>query len=64
MGGIFSHHSQGHKKKKKPAAVPITDHDRAVLDLKTAKDRLKRYQVKVSPGCVGGCTVIGVGGVG
>lgn len=63
MGGIFSHH---HHKKKKPAPnrVQITDHDRAVLDLKAAKDRLKRYQVKVSQW--GGCCVgegMGMGGM-
>jgi len=45
MGGIFSHH---HKHHKKPPKVQVTDHDRAVLDLKASKDRLKRYQVKVS----------------
>lgn len=48
MGAIFSHHHRHHNKKKPPPKVHVTDHDRAVLDLKTAKDRLKRYQVKVS----------------
>jgi hypothetical protein len=47
MGAIFSHHRHHQNKNKKPK-VQITDHDRAVLDLKAAKDRLKRYQVKVS----------------
>jgi hypothetical protein len=51
MGGIFSHH-HGHKCKHKKPRVEVTDHDRAVLDLKAAKDRLKRYQVKVSQCCI------------
>lgn len=48
MGGIFSHHHGRHHNKHKKPRVEVTDHDRAVLDLKAAKDRLKRYQVKVS----------------
>lgn len=51
MGALFSHHHHGHHRHgKKPAGAPkvqITDHDRAVLDLKVAKDRLKRYQSKM-----------------
>ncbi|GAB5032679.1 charged multivesicular body protein 6 [Nannochloropsis oceanica] len=43
MGGLFSRH-HGHGRKPK---VLVTDHDRAVLDLKIAKDKLKRYQIKM-----------------
>eukprot|EP00624_Nannochloropsis_granulata_P005892 evm.model.NODE_4194_length_22161_cov_20.701637.7 len=43
MGGLFSRH-HGHGRKPK---VQVTDHDRAVLDLKIAKDKLKRYQIKM-----------------
>jgi hypothetical protein len=43
MGHIFSKH----KKRPPHKKVQITDHDRAVLDLKNAKDRLKKYQSKV-----------------
>jgi hypothetical protein len=38
MGGLFS-------KKKKPT---VNQHDRAVLDLKVQRDKLKQYQTKVS----------------
>jgi hypothetical protein len=50
MGGLFSrHHGGRHGHGRKPAAskVQVTDHDRAVLDLKIAKDKLKRYQIKM-----------------
>jgi hypothetical protein len=50
MGGLFSRHHGPHGHgRRKPAApkVKVTDHDRAVLDLKVAKDKLKRYQIKM-----------------
>jgi hypothetical protein len=42
----------GNNGSKKPvnAATEIGDHDRAVLDLKNARDTLKQYQKKVSKG--------------
>lgn len=43
MGNLVS------KKKKKRARDHVTDQDRAVLDLKNARDRLKRYQKRASP---------------
>jgi len=48
MGGFLS-------KKRRTGKKPhdddrITDQDRAVLDLKNARDKLKRYQVKVGGG--------------
>lgn len=49
MGTLFSRHGHHSPHHKKPPhhAVKVTDHDRAVLDLKVAKDRLKRYQGKM-----------------
>ncbi|EWM21846.1 snf7 family protein [Nannochloropsis gaditana] len=47
MGGLFSRHGRHHGGKSPKKPVQITDHDRAVLDLKVAKDRLKRYQMKM-----------------
>lgn len=46
MGGLFSRH-HGHRHKPAAPKVKVTHHDRAVLDLKIAKDKLKRYQIKM-----------------
>jgi len=47
MGGLFSRHHGRHGHKPAAPKVQVTDHDRAVLDLKIAKDKLKRYQIKM-----------------
>ena len=47
MGGLFSRHHGRHGHKPAAPKVKVTDHDRAVLDLKIAKDKLKRYQIKM-----------------
>lgn len=44
MGGVFSSSS---KQKAPPGAGSISDVDRAVLDLKNARDRLSRYRSKL-----------------
>lgn len=46
MGGVFSS-SSSHESKKKPPGGSISDIDRAVLDLKNARDRLSRYRTKL-----------------
>ena len=35
----------------KPAAAEVTSKDRAMLDLKVARDKLKKYQKRVSACC-------------
>ena len=42
MGNLVS------SRKKKRERNHVTDQDRAVLDLKNSRDRLKRYQKKVT----------------
>jgi hypothetical protein len=57
MGTLFGkpekHHGKGHSPPNGHAganqAAKVTDKDRAILDLKNARDRLKRYRKKVSP---------------
>mmetsp|Transcript_6 Transcript_6/g.14 ORF Transcript_6/g.14 Transcript_6/m.14 type:complete len:221 (-) Transcript_6:202-864(-) len=46
MGGTFSSSSSS-KKTKRPPGGSISDIDRAVLDLKNARDRLQRYRTKL-----------------
>jgi charged multivesicular body protein 6 len=46
MGGAFSHASSSSSKKKAPGGS-ISSVDRAVLDLKNARDRLSRYKQKL-----------------
>lgn len=52
MGSFLSKRKggKGGHNKKAPKAGEVSDHDRAVLDLKAARDSLKRYQTKVSGG--------------
>lgn len=52
MGSFLSKRKggKGGHNKKAPKAGEVSDHDRAVLDLKAARDSLKRYQTKVSEG--------------
>ena len=45
MGGVFS--SSSSSKKPPPPGGSISDVDRAVLDLKNARDRLRRYRTKL-----------------
>jgi hypothetical protein len=51
MGSLFSksHEHDSNKKKQKNVDKPpaVTSKDRAVLDLKNAKDRLKKFKKKV-----------------
>jgi hypothetical protein len=47
MGAIFSR-GKGHKGgQKRKGGGEVSDQDRAVLDLKAARDSLKKYQTKV-----------------
>jgi charged multivesicular body protein 6 len=46
MGGIFSN-SEAKKQPRRPPGGSISDLDRAVLDLKNARDRLTRYKQKL-----------------
>lgn len=56
MGTLFGkpekHHGKGHSSpngnNNANQAARVTDKDRAILDLKNARDRLKRYRKKVS----------------
>lgn len=52
MGGSFSSSSSSSSKKaavrKAPPRGTVTDIDRAVLDLKNARDRLQKYRTKLS----------------
>ena len=43
MGGLFSKSGSGEKKKK---AAALSGKDEAILDLKVARDRLKKFQKK------------------
>jgi charged multivesicular body protein 6 len=47
MGGAFSSSSNSNSSKAQKAAASISDIDRAVLDLKNARDRLQRYRQKL-----------------
>jgi hypothetical protein len=53
MGGLFSkgtkdsHPGKSKSKTSESGESSITDKDRAVLDLKNARDRLKKYRKKV-----------------
>ena len=53
MGSLFSSESKKNSNKlkstssKAKAAASVTDKDRAILDLKNARDRLKKYRKKV-----------------
>lgn len=47
MGGVFSHSSSSSKASSKVPKGSISDVDRAVLDLKNARDRLSRYGAKL-----------------
>eukprot|EP00587_Corethron_hystrix_P009639 CAMPEP_0113312308 /NCGR_PEP_ID=MMETSP0010_2-20120614/9193_1 /TAXON_ID=216773 ORGANISM="Corethron hystrix, Strain 308" /NCGR_SAMPLE_ID=MMETSP0010_2 /ASSEMBLY_ACC=CAM_ASM_000155 /LENGTH=223 /DNA_ID=CAMNT_0000168113 /DNA_START=114 /DNA_END=785 /DNA_ORIENTATION=+ /assembly_acc=CAM_ASM_000155 len=49
MGGIFSHsEKEGKKSSGKANNIKIDSTDRAVLDLKVSRDKLRRYKTKLS----------------
>jgi hypothetical protein len=47
MGGVFGKKGGKKKKKRSEKQGGISDQDRAVLDLKNARDRLKKFQAKL-----------------
>lgn len=47
MGSLFSSKQDNKNKRKNDRNDGVTEKDRAILDLKNARDKLKRYRKKV-----------------
>ena len=47
MGSLFSSKQDNKNKRKNDTNNGVTEKDRAILDLKNARDKLKRYRKKV-----------------
>jgi charged multivesicular body protein 6 len=46
MGNLFGKHQAHPRRVAAPPAAEVTDHDRAVLDLKNTRDKLSRHRKK------------------